>query len=167
MNIGITGHQRLDNDSIWAWVEEAMRKELSQYSTSLLGVSSLAMGADQLFARIVLELGGAVHAIIPYAGIERSFSSSEDLQRYRTLVADATIETLDTPGSDQDAYLAAGFRVVDLSSLLIAVWDGLPAKGKGGTADVVDYASSKRIPIVHINPIDSSIVRVLPSTFRQ
>ena len=152
MNIGITGHQRLDDASRWGWVEESMRKALSQYSTSIVGMSSLAVGADQLFARIVLELGGAVHAIIPFAGIERSFSSSEDLQRYRDLVADATIETLNTPGSDQDAYLAAGFRVVDLSSLLIAVWDGLPAKGKGGTADVVDYASSKKVPIVHINP---------------
>ena len=105
-----------------------------------------------------MELGGSVHAIIPYAGIERSFSSEDEVQQYRSLVAGATVEVLDTPGSDQDAYLAAGFRVVDLSSVLIAVWDGQPAKGKGGTADVVNYASEKEIPIVHINPMNGSVL---------
>src|SRR5271165_2228772 len=38
--------------------------------------------------------------------------------------------------TDEDAYMAAGRRVVDLSDVMIAVWIAKPAKGKGGTADI-------------------------------
>jgi len=38
--------------------------------------------------------------------------------------------------TDEDAYMAAGRRVVDLSDVMIAVWNAKPAKGKGGTADI-------------------------------
>ena len=55
-------------------------------------------------------------------------------------------------GSDEDCYLAAGHRVVELSDLMLAVWDGSPAKGKGGTADVVAYAVRRGVPLFHINP---------------
>jgi len=36
--------------------------------------------------------------------------------------------------------MAAGKRVVDISEHVIAIWDGRPAGGYGGTADVVAYA---------------------------
>jgi len=44
-------------------------------------------------------------------------------------------------------------RVVDLADLLIAVWDGKPARGPGGTADVVAYAASAGKPYVWLDPI--------------
>jgi hypothetical protein len=40
----------------------------------------------------------------------------------------------------EEAFWAAGQRVVEESEQLIAVWDGRPAGGLGGTADVVAYA---------------------------
>ncbi len=131
MRIGITGHQRLNNATIWQWVEDAIRSELSILSPPLVGVTSLAIGADQLLARLVLERGGQIHAVLPYRDIDRSFLR-EDLPAFRQLVDQAEIEVLDILGTDQDAYLAAGMRVADLSDLLIAVWDGQPAEGKGG-----------------------------------
>jgi hypothetical protein len=74
-------------------------------------------------------------------------------QAYRELSKNATVEVLDIPGTDEDAYLAAGHRVVDNSDIMLAVWDGKPAKGKGGTADVVDYAIKRGIPLIHIDPL--------------
>lgn len=159
MRIGITGHQRLNDETAWQWVGDAIRSELSILSPPLVGITSLAIGADQLLARLILELGGQIHAILPYQDINRSFLC-EDLPAFRLLVDQAKIEVLDTPGTDQDAYLAAGLRVADLSDLLIAVWDGQPAEGKGGTADVVAYAERKGIPIVYINPVTRSVKRM-------
>ncbi|MEO5877101.1 MAG: hypothetical protein ABIQ26_19070, partial [Streptosporangiaceae bacterium] len=42
-----------------------------------------------------------------------------------------------------EAYLVAGHRVVKRSDLLLAVWDGRPAGGLGGTADIVAYARDR------------------------
>jgi hypothetical protein len=152
MNVGVTGHQKLDQSKAWRWVEEQMRTELAKLPQPLICISSLAIGADQLLATIVLELGGALRAVIPYAGIERSFST-KDVTKFKELYAKATVETLHTTGSDQDAYLAAGERVTDLSEVLFAVWDGRPAKGRGGTGDVVSYALDKGKAVVVFDPI--------------
>ena len=43
--------------------------------------------------------------------------------------------------------------------LIFAVWTGKPAKGKGGTADIVAYAIDKKIPVVHINPLERTVTR--------
>ncbi len=39
--------------------------------------------------------------------------------------------------------MAAGRAVADRSDLLLAVWDGAPAAGLGGTADIVRYAEER------------------------
>lgn len=158
MRIGITGHQHLNDATAWKWVEGVIRSELLALSPPLVGITSLAIGADQLLARLVLALGGQIHAILPYQDIDRSFML-DDLHTFRKLVDKAEIEVLNTPGTDQDAYLAAGLRVVDLSELLMAVWDDQPAEGKGGTADVVAYAERKGVPLIYINPVTRSVKR--------
>jgi hypothetical protein len=157
MRIGITGHQKLDKEESWAWVISSMRVELGKAKPPVTAITSLAIGADQLFAQLVLEKGGSIHAVLPYADIERSFSP-EHIKVYRDLVKQATVEILDIPGTDQDAYLAAGHRVVDLSDLIMALWNGLPAEGKGGTADIVEYALSRHKPLIHINPIMKTVI---------
>jgi len=149
--VGITGHQRLADPEAWPWVTNVLRDGLARVAPPLVGVTSLAVGADQLLARLVLERGGTLHAVLPYTGIERSFQP-EDVPAFRALAKRATLEVLDTPGTDEDAYLAAGWRVVDLSDVLLAVWNGKPAKGKGGTADVVAYAIRQGVPVIHVDP---------------
>jgi hypothetical protein len=49
-----------------------------------------------------------------------------------------------------------GRAVVDRSSVLIAVWDGQPSRGLGGTADVVTYARQRGVPITVIWPKGAS-----------
>ena len=156
MRVGITGHQRLDDPEAWPWVARVMRDEVAKVAPPLVGVTSLAVGADQLLARLVLERGGTIHTVLPFADIERSFSP-EHVPAYRELAKQATVEVLDTPGTDEDAYLAAGQRVVELSDIVLAVWNGKPAKGKGGTADVVAYAIRRGVPLIHIDPMSRTV----------
>lgn len=159
MRVGITGHQRLEDPEGWPWVAGVMREELARVAPPLVGVTSLAVGADQLLAQLILERGGTIHAVLPFADIERSFAP-EDVSAYRQLARQATIEVLDTPGTDEDAYLAAGQRVVEMSNLILAVWNGKPAKGKGGTADVVAYARRRGVPLIHIDPVARTVRRL-------
>ncbi len=51
-----------------------------------------------------------------------------------------------------DAYLAVGQWIVDHSDLMLLVWNGYPAGGKSGTADIASYARLARCPFIHINP---------------
>jgi hypothetical protein len=160
MKLGITGHQRLAESSAWAWVESALDRELRTLMPPLTAITSLAIGSDQLLAALVLRYGGDIHAVVPFPDYERTFSAA-DGKRYRELLnAAASVEVLDTPGTDEDAYLAAGKRVVQLADMMIAVWNGAVAKGKGGTADIVAFAETRAVPLIHINPADRSVARI-------
>lgn len=160
MLVGISGHQRLRDPGGWEWVREQMRDCLTSLPPPVVGVTSLAVGADTLFAEVVLELGGSLEAIVPFADYEDGFAEGADRQLYRSLLARAArVEVLERRGTDEEAYYAAGRRVADLSGLLILVWDGKPAAGLGGTADIAEYARRTRKPFVHLNPQTRSVTR--------
>jgi hypothetical protein len=68
----------------------------------------------------------------------------------------SSVEILQTLGTAEDKYLASGKRIVEFADLLIAIWDGKPVKGKGGTTDTVAYALQRGIQLIHINSLDYS-----------
>jgi hypothetical protein len=150
--IGITGHRGLPPRT-QELITAALRKELEPHAgTELVGVSSLAGGPDQLFARTVLDLGGSLEVVIP-AEQYRDGLDPDEQQGYDELVAKAEhVERLPFVESTEQAHLAAGQAVVDRSERLVAVWDGKPARGIGGTADIVSYAHQKGVPVAVLWP---------------
>ena len=162
MTIGITGHQRLSDDSRWAWVKIQVLDFLHD-KKPLIGLSSLAVGADQLFAECVLQYGGSLVAVIPFEAYERTFHTEQELKRFNDLKSRAAeIRVLRNQKDDQESYLSAGKVVVEGSDVLLAVWDGLPAKGKGGTGDAVEYALSRGHRVIHINPQTQTVQELTP-----
>jgi hypothetical protein len=112
-----------------------------------------------LFASLVTQRDGQLRVILPFPEYERTFGP-QDIDAYRQILSKASaVEILHTLGTDEDKYLAAGKRIVELADLMIAIWDGKPAKGKGGTADIVAHALQRVTPLIHINPIDRSITK--------
>ncbi len=154
MRVGVTGHQRLEHPASWDWVRHELDRLLPALAPPLVGVTSLAVGADQLFANVVLRHGGALEVVVPFAGYEFTFPEGDDRRAYGRLLRHAARrEVLEKRGSEEEAYFAAGKRIVELSELLIAVWDGLPATGLGGTGDVVGYAVRQGKKTIHLNPV--------------
>lgn len=146
----VSGHQKAPQD-VWDLLAARLPEILGD--PPFVGASSLAAGADQEFAENVAGLGGELRVVLPSANYESSFEQESDLRQFKALLSQASeVETLDFPEPSEDAYLAAGRRVVDLCDVLVAVWDGLPAQGKGGTADVVAYARSVGKPVTVIWP---------------
>lgn len=149
---GISGHQKAPEE-VWVMLDAYLREVLGGQD-SFVGVSSLAAGADQRFARAVLHLGGVLQVVVPSQGYESTFETPSERSQFKRLLAEASsVETLDNEEPNEEAFLAAGHRVVDLCDVLIAVWDGRPAQGKGGTADVVAYARQRRKPVEIIWPV--------------
>jgi len=146
--IGVTGHQVLPAVAVGT-LQAGLRLELERCPAPILGLSCLAAGADQLFAEEVLAIGGRLHAVIPAADYSSTLQGS-DLTAYRRLLSAADETTnLDFLESGEPAYLAAGEWIVEHCDLLLALWDSEPARGHGGTADIVAHARELGVA-VHI-----------------
>ncbi len=133
-------------------------------------ISPLAEGADQLVAEEGLSAGCELHAPLPFQQeeYEKDFLTPESLDRFRYLVARAS--SIDVLGgksgsnAERDAsYAAVGLEVLHLSHVLLAVWNGSPAEGIGGTAEVVQQARAAGIPVVWVrSQVPHSVQVLLP-----
>jgi hypothetical protein len=160
MIFGFSGHQRLESQELWPWVQRQLESHLSLRRPSAV-VSALAGGADQLFAGVALQLGIPLSAIVPCRGYESTFAHGDEAARYHEILAlAAEVVRLEFNEPSEDAYLAAGQWIVAHCDLLIVVWNGRPAAGKGGTGDVVQCARATRRSILHINPSERTVTEL-------
>lgn len=164
MRIGITGHQEIDDPTAWPWVREQMSNALLRFKEGKASIySSLAAGADQLCAEVAVIVGYSLEVIVPCIGYEATLKDF-DRVRYRTFLSKAShVELLDFPVPSADAYLAAGKVVIARSQKLIAVWDGKPAAGKGGTGDIVEFALKSGKPVLQLNPDTRTAITLDPN----
>lgn len=164
MIIGFTGHQRVDDPDRWGWVQEQFSRILQEVAKpGDRAMTSLAKGGDQLFSSVALTRGIAIDVIVPCTDYETTFNEPGDLAQYESLLTQATnVIVLDFPGPSQEAFLAAGIHVVKHSGLLVTLWNGKAAIGKGGTGDIVAYAREQRLPVIHIHPDHMQVFGLSP-----
>jgi hypothetical protein len=137
--LGITGHQTFPAQAL-AYITTGLKILLGDQRPPLVGYSSLAAGADQLFAHELLATGGQLHAVIPCEGYADTFSDQARTEYTELLNAATTTTVLEYPQPSEEAFDAAGKWIAEHCHTLIAVWDGKAARGRGGTADAVAYA---------------------------
>jgi hypothetical protein len=149
--IAISGHRGLPGSTA-NLVGKAIRAALAEHALDVTGLSCLADGADQIFARAVTDLGGKLEVIIP-ASEYRAGLPEQAHPEYDTLFAQATvIHRMPFTESTSQAHMQASKAMVDQADELYAVWDGQPARAYGGTADVVAYAREHGTPVRVIWP---------------
>lgn len=118
----------------------------------MTGLSCLADGADQIFARAVTGLGGTLEVVVPATGY-RAGLPGDSHPGYDDLFAQAAaVRRLPFTESTPESHMAASRLMVDEADELYAVWDGKPARAYGGTADVVAYARERCTPVRVIWP---------------
>lgn len=150
--IGITGHSNLTVDTV-PLVADGIRAALADYGPELVGMTCLARGADQIFARMVLDLGGTVEVVLPAADYRDRKVKPDNVTEFDDLIGKAaTVHTMPFPASNRDAYMAASEHVLATVDEMVAVWDGGPSGGYGGTADVVDAARERGVPVTVVWP---------------
>jgi hypothetical protein len=57
--------------------------------------------------------------------------------------------------SREESYIAAGNYILDRCDVLIAIWDGQVAKGKGGTGEIVHIARERGLPLAWIQHVQT------------
>lgn len=157
MKIAFSGHQHRPGIR-WAWVSATIQNQLIKLDIPLVGFCCLAGGSDQLFAKELLAIGGSLTAVIPRDDYSASFSNDSDRTQYESLrrLAHNVVE-LHLATEVEESFFQASRFAVDQSSVLFAVWDEKPAKGRGGTADVVHYAIEKGREVLIMNPLTEAV----------
>lgn len=168
LTVGVTGHRRLAPEAVEPLRRsiEVILQELAKDARAVAAahpdvfergepqlnlLSGLAAGADQIAARAALEQGWRLDAVLPFAVEEygRDFAGDE-AEGFADLLAQ-TRHAWSLPSSraqGDHAYALAGQVTAAQSDLIIAVWDGDEARGPGGTADVVEYAIRRGVPVI-------------------
>lgn len=160
--IGITGHRHFSEPEMYKFVSDTLRDKLSTLKAehgNVRALSALALGADTIFAEIALGLGYELEVVVPFARFQDDFKNEDDVKQYKSLLERAlAVHRLRFVNKSDFAYLSAGKWIVNRSDVLIAVWDGLPGKGAGGTSDIVAYAKKMGTVCWHIHT-DEQIVK--------
>lgn len=185
--VGVTGHRgdAIPPDALPA-LTERLRSVLGKLAESavaihreeagffaaepprLLFVSPLADGADQIAAEVALDLGYELHAILPFERDHyRRELKGEASERFDALL-DRTSCVLELPGEEAhrlEAYVMAGRATIAHCDLLVAVWDGLPPRGRGGTGEIVELAMTRGVPSVHVRVEEQAPTEIRWSAF--
>jgi hypothetical protein len=179
MRFGVTGHRAPKTDNSAARIEVAVRRLLDRVHATLHRkyslpmawtiVSPLARGADRIVTGVVLERPDShLDVVIPFDLEEyrRDFGSQDDLAEFDGLLfRGRNLQVNPLPNVDGDlsvvskedrdeGYVRVGESVVDSGEILIAVWDGEPSQGQGGTADVVRYAADRGRVVLWIDAVN-------------
>jgi hypothetical protein len=158
--VGVTGHRPNRMDIGEAKIAQRLAGVMSALRAGSrpmqpVAISALAEGSDRIFASVALELGYQLDVYLPFAAevYEKTFSDPTTRQEFRTLLENAErVEEL--PGNLSDtksAYEAVGCRTIEQSHIIVAVWDGAPAAGRGGTAAIILLALAEGKPVIWID----------------
>lgn len=151
MKVGITGHQNLTAAES-NWLKGELEIEIKRMKIEE-AYSCLAIGADQIFARVILASNIPLIAVTPCKKYEQTFDEKH-IELYESLMKQATNKIqLDFENPSEEAFYEAGKTVVNKSDVVFAFWNNLPSKGLGGTADIVSIAEKLSKKIIHLNPI--------------
>jgi len=169
LRVGVVGHRenRLRPGDIPALTEKIasiLERLGSELGGHLSVTSSLAEGTDRIGARAARAAGLPLECPLPFAReeYEKDFARPESRTEYRDLL-DTADRVWELDGSRQDvrrAYAAVGDEVLENSDMLVTIWDGEEARGRGGTADLVGAAIA-RMPVVWIHPDPAVAIRLI------
>jgi hypothetical protein len=165
IKVGVTGHRKLgENPVVPCFVHaqcvlllDRLRDLARLRHAHLVAYSALAIGADQLFAQAALGLGLPLVGAIPFEDYPADFDG-EDRHRFENLLACCReVHRLPNKRRSDRAYLDVGKWIVNQVDYLVAVWNGLPAEGVGGTGDVVAFAEKRKRGVLRIDPAAAGV----------
>jgi hypothetical protein len=154
--IGAAGHRYLaEIDKVTAGIRDAIHHVAKSFPGHELTIlSSLAEGSDRLIASVALDhFDARLVAVLPMAREDyvADFTADSSLAEFDDLLSRAAeVVELDAVETRPEAYAAAGSYIVSRSDVIVIVWDGLEAQGRGGTAEIVGAARRARIPIAWV-----------------
>ena len=174
LRVGVTGHRHLaEPDKAAHEVDGVLDRLVEAHGVDVLvAVSSLAEGADRIVAkRVLARPHGTLHVVLPLDRDDYATDFADDASRHdflRLLDAAESVSSSPRQESREAAYEHAGRALLDRSDVLLALWDGRPSRGRGGTAQLVTEARAlgKPVEVIHVeraDPVERAGVATTPS----
>jgi hypothetical protein len=102
---------------------------------------------------VVLELGGTLEVILPAADYRENKVKPANREQFEALIGKADeVHVMPFETANREAYEAANESLLGTADLLVAVWDGAPPDGRGGTGDTVRIARERDVPVAVVWP---------------
>ena len=161
LTIGVTGHRparlgHVDMADLATRVQEA----LAAFAAAGGGretrlVSNLAEGADSVAFDQAAALGWPLDVVLPFEPNRNAREFPDPAARAaleaRLARAGAVLSLAsDSEEAPEIAYERAGRVMLAQSDVLLAIWDGAPARGRGGAAQIIEEAVGQGIPVIHV-----------------
>jgi hypothetical protein len=173
--VAVSAHRDLvagERSAIESRVESCLRELAEAFpGLPLTLLSPLAEGGDQLAARVALQLGVPVLAVLPMeqGEYERDFASAASLDEFHRLLGQAEdiISLPIAPGNEapprsegarQIQYAQVGVFLSNHCQVLLALWDGKAGDRLGGTGQVVRFHLTAVMPGFEADSSPSSLL---------
>jgi hypothetical protein len=155
VKIGVSGHRFLnDTFELRNSIFEVLENIYTRHNHSKFQIfSPLAIGADQLVAECGLENPTTRLIVLlpmPMVDYLEGFSAREKTGFMRLFNRREEMIQLPHFGKKDGAYLKMGDFLLDSIDYLIIMWNGKPARGIGGTAQIVKLARQMKLPTAWI-----------------
>ncbi|WP_431918766.1 hypothetical protein [Micromonospora wenchangensis] len=152
MRVGITGHIYL-TPATERLIADALRAELRRTSDRPVhGVTCLAAGTDQIFARAVLDSGGTYEVILPARDYRDTISPASRADFDELLHRASRVVHVGYRTSGTAAYVAANHELLLRIQRLVAVWDGESGCHEASPDRTVTLARQRGIPTTVLWP---------------
>ena len=168
--IGFTGHRNLKNEPrLRQQIRDFLREQKAAFEGVVYGVSSAASGGDQLFAENCLELEIPLRVLLPRPAEQfREDFDEASWQRTERILKDAvSVEVTGGNQSRKEQFYDCGIQTVAESQILVALWDGQPSRGAGGTQEIVAYAEKIGHPVAWVHSESGELQLLNPGTVGQ
>jgi hypothetical protein len=152
--VGFTGHRKVPYETK---SRQVIRDFLAQQKEShhgvMYGICSAAAGGDQLFAESCIELKIPLRILLPRPAEQfRADFDDASWQRSVHIMENAiSVEITGQYEARNEQFYDCGIQTVAESQLLVALWDGQPSRGVGGTQEIVSFARKTGHPIAWIH----------------
>jgi hypothetical protein len=159
--IGFTGHRNLaDEPKCRKLIYDFLAEKKTAQSELLCGIASVAEGGDLLFAESCIALNIPLRILLPLPkeDFHKDFDSFTWSRAEQVLSSAISVEVVGNNGSRDECYYECGLETVQQSQLLLALWNGEPAQGLGGTEQIVDFAKLVDRPVVWIHSVTGAVV---------
>lgn len=152
--VGFTGHRKLpDETKSRQLIRDLLAQQRDSHHGIVYGVSSAASGGDQLFAESCLELGIPLRILLPRPAeqFRTDFDDASWQRALRIMENAVSVAVTGRHETRNEQFYDCGIQTVTESQLLVALWNGLPSHGAGGTQEIVAYARKTGHPIAWIH----------------
>ena len=151
-----TGHRNI----IYPPINTIKAIEKMVYYAKNVGINhfycGMAIGSDQLFARVLIDNGLLWTAVIPCRNQEKLWTRKQQ-KNYKHLLKFCQRKVVLYPEYSPGVFHARNAYMIKHSDICLAVYDG---RKKGGTYETVKLAIACNLTIIQFNPLTNKITLI-------